>query len=342
MALTEAGAMALGALGSLGSNTAGGLFNINQARKNRAFQERMFERQVQVNRENWDIENRYNLPSAQVQRLLDANLNPYLMYSNGASGLTSQGSIGSPSQPHGAMVSASFGNPVLDALQAKMINAQVSNIEANTEKTRSEIDWQEIENRFSKESYNIRMAIKYGDFDLLKTSMDKMRTEMYNSSQITTQQVLSMMQGREYEIKRYHLDSYQVGEQIKQGWENVISGKISANAQMKSAFAAMQNAANAARLTTAQIGQIALNMSQQREMFPLLKEYQRGQNWNQVQDRIFKGVEITKSQQQVFQNEINNRLKAIGADPDTYFYKFAAPWIMPIVSGRELYEKHRQ
>lgn len=343
MALTEAGAMALGAAASLGSSAATGLFGINQAKKNRAFQERMFERQVQVNRENWEMENKYNLPSAQVQRLLDANLNPYLMYGEGASGLTSQGNIGGPSLPSGSTAQATFGNPVLDSLQARLLSAQASNVEANTEKTISETDWQEIENKFSRDSYDIRLAIKYGDWDFLKTSMDKMRNEMYNATQITTQQVLSMMQGREYEIKRFNLDEWRVGEETKQGWENVLSGKISASAQMMSAFAAMQNAVNAARLTTAQIGQIALNMSQSRQMFPLLMENQRGQNWSQIQDRIFKGTQISEQQMKNFEQEINNRLRYVGAAPDTWWYKFAAPWLLPMItkpSDGEYFKNH--
>lgn len=332
MALTEAGAMALSAAGSLGSNVAGGLFNVNQARKNRAFQERMFYKQIEETRKNWQMENEYNLPSAQRQRLEDANLNPYLMYGEGAAGLTSQGSIGSPGLPSGSQAHSQFGNPMLDALQARLITAQSQNIEANTQKTISETDWQNIENKFSRESYQIRLAIKYRDYDMLNTTMDKMRNEMYNATQITTQQVLSMMQGREFEIKRYHLDSWYMGEQTKIAWQDVINGKIQASAAMKQAFAAMQNAVNAARLTTAQIGQIALNMSQSRQMFPLLMENQRGQNWSQVQERIFKGVQISEQQMKNFEQEINNRLRYIGAGTDTWLYRFAAPWVLPMIT----------
>lgn len=337
MALTEAGAMALSAVGSLGSNLSGGLFNINQARKNRSFQERMFNRQVEVNRENWQMENEYNLPSAQMQRLKDANLNPYLMYGEGGSGLTSQGSIGNPTAPSGAQAQVHFTNPFLDALQAKLATAQVDKLEAETQKTKSETDWQNIENRFSTETYMVRKAIQFGNWDMLKISMDKLRQDMYNSVQLTTQQVLTMMQGREYEIKRFRLDEYQVGESVKQGWENVVTGKIQASAAIKQAFAAMQNAANAARLTTAQIGQISLNMSQQREMFPLLKANQTESNWQQIQQRMLNGVHLTQEQKKSFEMELDNRLKAFGAGPETYVYKFAAPWIMPVVRGNYNY-----
>lgn len=46
----------------------------------------MWNRQTTWNREMWDLQNEYNLPSAQMDRLRKAGLNPNLMYGNGASG----------------------------------------------------------------------------------------------------------------------------------------------------------------------------------------------------------------------------------------------------------------
>ncbi|AJK28241.1 hypothetical protein [Eel River basin pequenovirus] len=46
----------------------------------------MWNRQSAFNREMWDLQNEYNLPSAQMDRLRKAGLNPNLMYGNGASG----------------------------------------------------------------------------------------------------------------------------------------------------------------------------------------------------------------------------------------------------------------
>lgn len=44
---------------------------------------------------NWQLQNEYNLPKNQIKRLLDANLNPSMIYGNGSSDLTS-GAISSP------------------------------------------------------------------------------------------------------------------------------------------------------------------------------------------------------------------------------------------------------
>lgn len=45
---------------------------------------------------NWQLQNEYNLPENQVQRLLDANLNPALLYGSGGSNLSSASPIGTP------------------------------------------------------------------------------------------------------------------------------------------------------------------------------------------------------------------------------------------------------
>lgn len=68
-------------------------------RKTRRFTERMYERQKSDNIEFWRMQNEYNSPRAQMQRLQEAGLNPALMYGRGP-GSDSAGSINSPSSPN--------------------------------------------------------------------------------------------------------------------------------------------------------------------------------------------------------------------------------------------------
>lgn len=63
--------------------------------QDRAFTREMYQRSLEDERENWQMVNEYNLPSAQMQRLKDAELNPYLIYGNGAQGLVASGEVGS-------------------------------------------------------------------------------------------------------------------------------------------------------------------------------------------------------------------------------------------------------
>lgn len=73
---------------SAGSNLLGGLFgkksndtanktNLRIARETNALNYKMFQEQNDYNRDMWNMNNAYNSPSAQVQRALDAGLNPY-------------------------------------------------------------------------------------------------------------------------------------------------------------------------------------------------------------------------------------------------------------------------
>lgn len=68
-----------------------------QNRKSRRFAEGMYERQKQDNIDFWRMQNSYNDPSAQMQRLRDAGLNPALIYGSNASGASgAAGSIDAP------------------------------------------------------------------------------------------------------------------------------------------------------------------------------------------------------------------------------------------------------
>jgi len=56
----------------------------NANRKNREFTEKMYNRQRQDSLSDWAMQNEYNSPQAQMERLRNANLNPNLVYGNGS------------------------------------------------------------------------------------------------------------------------------------------------------------------------------------------------------------------------------------------------------------------
>lgn len=73
-----------------GSNLVGGAVNAfstaNQNRKSRDWSEKMYEKQKQDNYVMWNMQNEYNTPANQLQRMKDANLNPHLFYGQGNPG----------------------------------------------------------------------------------------------------------------------------------------------------------------------------------------------------------------------------------------------------------------
>lgn len=123
---------------------------------NREYNLMLARQQNQWNLEQWQRENDYNSPTSQMARLRQAGLNPDLMYGQGTTG-NSAGSpemtSGAPSEPTdmSAMLSKrSFGQTmqqILDKEQQRRMNeAQIEAIKANTNKTNSETQGQDINN----------------------------------------------------------------------------------------------------------------------------------------------------------------------------------------------------
>lgn len=348
-ALAAAAPMAGAAIDAVNS-IAGGLFSANQARKNRKFQERMYARQLEDNRENWRMVNEYNLPKNQLARIVDAGLNPLLMYGQGGVSAMAQGSAQGASAPHGDSAKAGFNTQFGQAMQqAALINAQIRNINADTQQKlsnsrnlESDTEGKEIENYVNQNIKDLRIAMAHNQNDLVAAQIREISQNIFNGAQLTTQQVLTYMQAREYEIKRYNLDAWQAGEMISQGWENVANGKIQANAAFRQSTAALQNAASQAMLTKAEVGQIYLAMNQSREMFPLLVEGQYYSNQKTMTDFLINKANIPKAKAEAFSKAMQTNRdylnppgqSQLGKVKDDLFNSFVYPYIsMPLDFG---------
>lgn len=71
------------ALGGIGSSLIGGLTSLFGSKSQFKEQQKLINLQYQKNLEQWNRENEYNAPKAQMERLRDAGLNPNLVYGNG-------------------------------------------------------------------------------------------------------------------------------------------------------------------------------------------------------------------------------------------------------------------
>lgn len=151
MALTEAGAAALGSASAVGSGIAGAITQSIQNKKNRAFEseqaslqrdwsERMYNQQNVWNLEQWQRQIEYNNPVNQVQRLRDAGLNP-LFYGLDGTGNASELTAAQPLGYERATIGNQV-NPFAVGLQSgtdlAMKVAQIGNVRANTAKTSNE------------------------------------------------------------------------------------------------------------------------------------------------------------------------------------------------------------
>lgn len=152
----------LGAISSIFSNNA----QKKENQRNRDFTEYMYDKQYDNNFKMWNAQNKYDLPSAQKQRLIDAGLNPDLMYSG-------KGVSPSPNLQAAVAGSPSSGSlpgygGVAEAFnQGRLLDAQIRNIDANTQKVKAETEGQGYQNEILKTDASFEEALKTGEINVL-------------------------------------------------------------------------------------------------------------------------------------------------------------------------------
>ena len=177
----------LGALGSIGSSLIG---NIG-AKKRQAQADKL-------NVDFWKMQNQYNLPKAQMQRLKDAGLNPNLIYGSSPAGAS--GSAGSISPSKAAPYSIQ--NPVPSAAQTALLGPQIANQKAEAllklsqaatnKSTKDAIDAKlpiEVEN-LSATGNKLRedaLQAKLNTIKLNKTTKDDIRISAQNVIKATSE-----------------------------------------------------------------------------------------------------------------------------------------------------------
>lgn len=109
-------------------------------KQDRKFTREMYERQLADNRENWRMMNEYNAPSAQMERLAQAGLNPNLIYGSG-------GVTGTTTIPNGSSANISYSQPphfdpsktgFSEYMALRQFQRQDAVIEAQLDKSRAE------------------------------------------------------------------------------------------------------------------------------------------------------------------------------------------------------------
>ena len=117
--------MAASAIGAIGNFFTGGA----SARKQYQYQSKLMDKQNQQQIDFWKMNNEYNTPFNQRARLEQAGLNPDLMY--GGSGNIGQSQMPSAASPGSApnVDYGSFSDNLRFAMQARVMDAQVSKIE---------------------------------------------------------------------------------------------------------------------------------------------------------------------------------------------------------------------
>lgn len=154
-----------------GANILGGVLGnastANQNAKSRAWQEHMYDRQRTDALADWNRQNEYNNPAAQMLRFKEAGLNPNLIYgqSNTAPSVRSS-STGTPQfNPQNYSFIADAFNAFVHVSQ---LQAQTDNVKAQTElaKQRAKLAGQTFD--FGEDSYGYRLQTKYEQMQKLR------------------------------------------------------------------------------------------------------------------------------------------------------------------------------
>lgn len=140
----------------------------DENQKIREYNLQLAREQNQMNLDQWNRENQYNSPSAQMKRLQDAGLNPDMMMGGGISNT----SVSSPQMTSGAPASPmdwsslankrSIGDAFSQSLQNKLTQAQIDNINADTKKQGAETSILTDEASFKKSLLEGELKIQNG------------------------------------------------------------------------------------------------------------------------------------------------------------------------------------
>ena len=223
MPLSEGGASILqtgvGAVGNILSGVVGNIFNQKYARRQRDYEREMYQKTVDNAERFWNMENQYNSPVMQMQRLKEAGLNPNLVYGNGAD--AQGGNINNPS-PSVSNNAGTSTNPLqglnLGGVLSTMYNLkqQAAETDLIQQKIKSDITNQRLiavstalkelesnklrlSNQFDKDTYNTRR--NQLEAELSKTLADIDNTRQQTSSSRTMAAIASNANNRANQLQ---------------------------------------------------------------------------------------------------------------------------------------------
>ena len=186
--------------------------------KNRHYNLELAKLQNQWNRQQWQMENAYSSPAAQMERMRQAGLNPDMMYGGGLEGNISAASpemtagVGSSPMDWSALGSKkTIGDVISQSKQLEMLDAQIANVKADT-------DNKAVENDILKTDASYRAAILQGEIDLNGMKIKGIQSDInVNDEQISKMRSETAKLDQEcqnlkrtYDLLAAQIDSYQV------------------------------------------------------------------------------------------------------------------------------------
>lgn len=208
------GQMALDGLGSVLSGAASSAASASDARASLRAQNEMLQKQQQFShdeaelnrqfqREMFDTTNEYNSPKAQVARMVEAGLNPALMYGSGAGSIAAQSPSGFAASAPSAPSPQGLSDLSLRAAEIARINAETSLIKSQTKNTDASTAGQLTFNDFQAQLLTGQietnsMTVKLGNSQL---SLNDSQQKILHQSLVKLQKECDVLDSTVKEIK---------------------------------------------------------------------------------------------------------------------------------------------
>lgn len=175
----------------------------------------MFEAQKDFQREIM----RYNSPTAQIERLKRAGINPYIAYGQGSVENTATASPG-VNEFNGSNIAQAFGNYARHGLEQALLRSQIANVDADTEQkkasagnlssmtTLNEITAQNLDDKQKAEIANLDtdISLKMSSINMNDSNTERNKKEIEHIDQIIKESV-SRIKVNEEEAKRISVDA---------------------------------------------------------------------------------------------------------------------------------------
>lgn len=163
-----------------------GLFGSSKkkmAREQQAHELRLQREQQEWNLQMWNMQNEYNAPSAQLDRLLEAGINPNALY--GTSSVAGNADSVQPYERAHAILEPSTGEAVTDAMapiynmmdafqRLEMNSATIKNLNQQTEKTKTDVALGKQQVSYNDLTFNARVESAVNAPKELQARIDKL------------------------------------------------------------------------------------------------------------------------------------------------------------------------
>lgn len=151
-------------------------YNLMLAQQQNAWNVEQYEREQRDYLNNWNLQNAYDAPAAQMQRYKDAGLNPNMIYdkmtsspqidTSSVAGSLTAGESASSTDMSAIGRLPTFGDALQQSVDTALKQAQIAKLKADTKNTEADTEGKESDNRVKLSTEEVRKALVEGNLTM--------------------------------------------------------------------------------------------------------------------------------------------------------------------------------